>query len=167
VKKDTKMAVRQYRLVTWASVLVVHVELCPRVWRLRHCFDAARRKRIQVSGTPWADFDGAGLVLLAPDRQGHARQVVVSGSAPFVVTDHAADEKVQQESFFSIGVTVEQGQFIFRVGDYLFLVVAGIFLFLQQPTYAELFQEYCDVTDLVAIGAFRIGVSANGQQLQW
>ena len=44
-------------------------------------------------------------------------------------------------------------------------MVAGIFFFLEQPTYAELLQEYCDVADLVAIGAFRIGVSANRQRL--
>jgi hypothetical protein len=82
-----------------------------------------------------------------------------------VVTDHAADEEVQQKSFFGIGVPVEQGQFIVWVGDDLFLVVPGIFLFLQQPTYAELLQEYCDVADFVAIGAFRIGVAADGQRL--
>jgi hypothetical protein len=44
-------------------------------------------------------------------------------------------------------------------------VAAGIFLFLEQPTYAELLQKYCDVADLVAIGAFRIRVSASGQGL--
>jgi hypothetical protein len=57
-----------------------------------------------------------------------------------VVTDHATDEEIQQESFFGIGVPVEQGQFIFRVGYDLFLVVAGIFFFLEQPTYANSFK---------------------------
>jgi hypothetical protein len=33
-----------------------------------------------------------------------------------VVTDHAADEEVRQESFFGIGMPVEQGQFVVRVG---------------------------------------------------
>src|ERR1700730_3381817 len=114
---------------------------------------------------PWADFDSAGLALLASDRQRYPCQLGVSGSVSFVVTDHAADKEVQQESFFGIGVPVEQGQFLVWVGDDLFLVVAGIFLFLEQPTYAKLLQEYCDVADLVAIGAFRIRVSASGQRL--
>jgi hypothetical protein len=126
---------------------------------------AALAMFVYFPGKPWTDFDGPGLVLLAPDRQGHARQVAVSASVSFVVTNHAADEKVQQESFFGIGMSVEQGQFIVRVGDDLFLVVAGIFLFLKQPAYAELLQEYCDVANLIAIGAFRIRVSANGQRL--
>jgi hypothetical protein len=49
-----------------------------------------------------------------------------------VVTDHAADEEVHQESFFRICVSVEQGQFVFWVSYDLLLVVAGIFLFLEQ-----------------------------------
>jgi hypothetical protein len=71
---------------------------------------------VYFPGKPWADFDSAGLVLLAPNRQGHATQVTVSRSVSFVVTDHGAYEEVQQESFFGIGMPVEQGQFIFRVG---------------------------------------------------
>src|ERR1700688_4564155 len=114
---------------------------------------------------PWADFDSAGLALLASDRQRYPCQLGVSGSVSFVVTDHAADEEVQQESFFGIGVPVEQGQFLVWVGDDLFLVVAGIFFFLEQPTYAELLQEYCDIADLIVVRAFRIGVSANRQRL--
>jgi hypothetical protein len=120
---------------------------------------------VYLPGKPWADFDSAGLALLASDRQCYPCQLGVPKSVSFVVTDHAADKEVQQESFFGIGVPVEQGQFVFRVGDDLFLVVAGIFLFLQQPTYAELLQEYCDVADLVAIDTFRIGVTSNGQRL--
>jgi len=45
-------------------------------------------------------------------------------------------KEVHQESFVRIGVPVEQGQFVFRVGDDLLLVVAGIFLFLEQPAHA-------------------------------
>jgi hypothetical protein len=119
---------------------------------------------VYFPGKPWADFDGAGFVLLAPDRQCYPCQVVVSGSVSFVVTDHAADEEIQQESFFGIGVSVEQGQFIVRVGDDLFLVVARIFLFFNSLLTPNSFKNI-DVADLVAIGAFRIGVSANAQRL--
>jgi hypothetical protein len=120
---------------------------------------------VYFPGKPWADFDSAGLAPLASDRQCYPGELGVPKSVSFVVTDHAADEEVQQESFFGIGMPVEQGQFVFGVGDDLFLVVAGIFFFLEQPTYAELLQEYCDVADLVAIGAFRIRVSALRQRL--
>jgi hypothetical protein len=53
----------------------------------------------------------AGLAPLAPNRQCYPCQLGVSESVSFVVTDHAADEEVQQESFFGIGVPLEQGQF--------------------------------------------------------
>jgi hypothetical protein len=46
----------------------------------------------------------AGLAPLAPNRQCYPCQLGVSESVSFVVTDHAADEEVQQESFFGIGV---------------------------------------------------------------
>jgi|GEM_PF-917328 len=52
----------------------------------------------------------AGLAPLAPNRQCYPCQLGVSESVSFVVTDHAADEEVQQESFFGIGVPLEQGQ---------------------------------------------------------
>jgi hypothetical protein len=45
--------------------------------------------------------------------------------------DHAADEKVRQESLFSIGVPAEQGQFIFRVSDDLFLWQRGYSFFFS------------------------------------
>jgi hypothetical protein len=68
---------------------------------------------------PTSDKFGSGVADLAPlafDRQCYPCQLAVSGSVSFVVTDHAADEEVQQESFFGIGMPVEQGQFVVRVG---------------------------------------------------
>ena len=47
--------------------------------------------------------DSAGLALLASDRQCYPCQLGVPKSVSFVVTDHAADKEVQQESFFGIG----------------------------------------------------------------
>ncbi len=60
-------------------------------------------------GEPGADLHGAGLMLLAPDRQGRSREVGVATAVCFVITYHAAEEKIQQESFLLIGVPVEQG----------------------------------------------------------
>src|ERR1700676_1040511 len=85
---------------------------------------------VYFPGKPWADFDSAGLALLASDRQCYPCQLGVPKSVSFVVTDHAADEEVQKKSFFRIGVPIQQGQFVVRVGDDLFLVVSGVFLFL-------------------------------------
>jgi hypothetical protein len=44
-------------------------------------------------------------------------------------------------------------------------VTAGIFLFLEQSAHAEFLEKYCDMADLVAVGAFGIGVSPLGQRL--
>ena len=72
---------------------------------------AALATFVYFPGKSWTDFDGAGLALLASDRQCYPCQLGVPKSVSFVVTDHAADKEVQQESFFGIGVSVEHGQF--------------------------------------------------------
>jgi hypothetical protein len=60
-------------------------------------------------GEPGADLYRAGLMLLAPDRQGRPRDVGVATAVRFVITYHTADEEIQQESFLLIGVPVEHG----------------------------------------------------------
>ena len=74
---------------------------------------------------------GADAVLAAEGGMADFSLTVLSKQIRFVVTNHGATEEIQQESFFGVGVPVQQGQFIFRVGDDFFLVVAGTFLFLE------------------------------------
>jgi hypothetical protein len=55
-------------------------------------------------GEPLINFYRAGLVLLAVDGQGRARQVRMTVLlVGFVVPRHASDKEVQQESFLGVG----------------------------------------------------------------
>jgi hypothetical protein len=87
--------------------------------------------------TPTSDKFGSGVAGLAPlasDRQCYPCKLGVSGSLSFVVTDMLPMKKSSRNRSSVIGVPVEQGQFIFRVSDDLFLVVTGIFLFLYKAS---------------------------------
>ena len=83
-------------------------------------------------GESLADFDCAGLLLLAVKRQGRARQVRMTIlPVGFVVSRHAADKEVEKKSFLGVGGTIEHVQFVVRMGYNGLLVVFRFFIFFE------------------------------------
>ena len=106
-----------------------------------------------------------GLVLLAPEDQGHARQVAVAAFVRLGIPCHAAEEIIQQEPLLRIRTAVEQRRFLIWAGNNLLLGVPGILLLLQSVTDLELFQKDRHMPDLIGVGAFGIAVLALRKRL--